>query len=146
MVNNAGTITTVAGNGRPGFSGDGGIATNAKLHFPSGIAVDNRGSLYIADQHNNRIRKVILPTAIESIAANNSISIYPNPVTEILNINTGNLSYSTLLISNYLGAMVGKYQLRSSDTKIDIHELPSGVYNITLVGNDGEQMSKFIKR
>lgn len=53
-----GVITTVAGNGTFGFSGDGGPATAAELILPSGIAVDSSGSLYIADSDNARIRKV----------------------------------------------------------------------------------------
>jgi uncharacterized protein (TIGR03437 family) len=53
-----GVITTVAGNGTPGFSGDGGQATSAELYEPSGVAVDSAGNLYIADTRNNRIRKV----------------------------------------------------------------------------------------
>jgi trimeric autotransporter adhesin len=54
-----GTITTVAGNGNPGFSGDGGPATSASLITPSGVAVDSAGNLYIADSYNNRIREVL---------------------------------------------------------------------------------------
>jgi uncharacterized protein (TIGR03437 family) len=54
----AGQITTVAGNGTPGFSGDNGLATSAQLNSPGGIAVDSAGNLYIADSMNNRIRKV----------------------------------------------------------------------------------------
>ncbi len=53
-----GIITTVAGNGTSGFSGDGGPATSASLNYPSGLAVDAVGNLYIADTNNNRIRKV----------------------------------------------------------------------------------------
>ena len=53
-----GVITTVAGNGTRGFSGDGGPATNAELADPEGVAVDAAGNLYIADSFNNRIRKV----------------------------------------------------------------------------------------
>ena len=53
-----GVITTVAGNGTPGFGGDGGPATSAQLYAPSGIAVDSAGSLYIADTYNGSIRKV----------------------------------------------------------------------------------------
>ena len=53
-----GIITTVAGNGTEGFSGDGGPATSAQLYCPSGAAVDSAGNLYIADELNNRIRKV----------------------------------------------------------------------------------------
>src|ERR1017187_2772925 len=50
-----GLISTVAGNGIPGFSGDGDSATSASLHFPWGIALDPAGNLYIADSYNNRI-------------------------------------------------------------------------------------------
>lgn len=53
-----GVITTVAGNGLAGYGGDGGLATNASLNFPLGVAVDSAGNLYIADNTNNRIRKV----------------------------------------------------------------------------------------
>src|SRR5215217_9327185 len=53
-----GTITTVAGTGEAGFSGDGGPATKARLDFPSAVAVDREGNLYIADGSNYRIRKV----------------------------------------------------------------------------------------
>jgi hypothetical protein len=58
MVTTAGVISTVAGNGTGGFSGDGGPATAAKLREPCGVAVDSGGNLYIADHGNNRIRKV----------------------------------------------------------------------------------------
>jgi uncharacterized protein (TIGR03437 family) len=53
-----GIITTVAGNGTAGFSGDGGLATSAKLNFPLGLALDSAGNLYISDRNNFRIRKV----------------------------------------------------------------------------------------
>jgi sugar lactone lactonase YvrE len=53
-----GVITTVAGNGTDGYSGDNGLATSAQLHYPNGVAVDLEGNLYIADVVNDRIRKV----------------------------------------------------------------------------------------
>jgi trimeric autotransporter adhesin len=53
-----GIITTVAGNGTLGFSGDNGPALGAELHQPHGVAVDTAGNLYIADTFNKRIRKV----------------------------------------------------------------------------------------
>jgi PKD repeat protein len=58
VVNTAGIITTVAGNGTAGFSGDGGQATSAELNFPRQVAVDAQGNLYIADTVNHRVRKV----------------------------------------------------------------------------------------
>ena len=51
-------ITTVAGNGTAGYSGDGGAATNASLYCPTALALDAAGNLYIADYANNRIREV----------------------------------------------------------------------------------------
>jgi uncharacterized protein (TIGR03437 family) len=53
-----GTLTVVAGNGTQGFSGDGGPATSASLFFPTAVAVDSAGNLYIADEFNDRIRMV----------------------------------------------------------------------------------------
>lgn len=57
-INTSGMISTMAGNGVAGYSGDGGAATSAALSFPTGIAMDGSGNLYIADTNNNRIRKV----------------------------------------------------------------------------------------
>lgn len=51
-------ISTIAGNGIAGFSGDGGPATNASLNFPYGVAVDSTGAVYIADGSNSRVRRV----------------------------------------------------------------------------------------
>jgi hypothetical protein len=53
-----GIITTIAGNGTPGFSGDGGLATLASLNFPEDVAAGRDGSVYIADRDNRRIRRV----------------------------------------------------------------------------------------
>ena len=53
-----GSIRTVAGNGVGGYSGDGGLATNASLKGPIAVAVDSSGAIYIADADNNSVRKV----------------------------------------------------------------------------------------
>ncbi|HLK66518.1 MAG TPA: hypothetical protein VKU19_23955 [Bryobacteraceae bacterium] len=68
MVTPGGTITTVAGNGNGGYSGDGGPAASAMLNLPSGVALDSAGNLYIADSGNNVIRKVIPGGAITTVA------------------------------------------------------------------------------
>jgi len=53
-----GSITTVAGTGTPGFAGDDGPATAALFNFPTGVAVDSQGNLFIADSLNHRVRRV----------------------------------------------------------------------------------------
>ena len=67
-VDHAGVITTVAGTGADGFSGDGGSATAAELNAPAGLAVGADGSLYIADQGSDRVRKVDAAGVITTIA------------------------------------------------------------------------------
>jgi RHS repeat-associated protein len=67
-VDPAGIITTVAGTGDAGFGGDGGPAIQAELSSPRGIAVADDGSLYIADSHNLRIRRVSTAGIITTIA------------------------------------------------------------------------------
>ncbi|MBI3464625.1 MAG: hypothetical protein HY000_16460 [Planctomycetes bacterium] len=60
----SGVITTVAGNGKSGYGGDGGPATEAQLREPNGIALDGRGKLYIADVSDQRVRVVDLKTGV----------------------------------------------------------------------------------
>jgi alpha-tubulin suppressor-like RCC1 family protein/sugar lactone lactonase YvrE len=67
-VDASGTITTVAGNGVAGLSGDGGPATQASLTAPSGVAVDGAGNLFISDSWNHRIRRVGLDGTILPVA------------------------------------------------------------------------------
>ncbi len=67
----SGTITTVAGNGSAGFSGDGGPATKAQLNEPYGIVLGARGDLFVADRLNRRVRRVDGRTGIITTIAGN---------------------------------------------------------------------------
>ena len=71
-----GIITTIAGTGYYGFSGDNGLAINAQVYGPEGIALDNSGNVYIADTWNNRIRKINSSTGIITTIAGDSIQGY----------------------------------------------------------------------
>jgi sugar lactone lactonase YvrE len=84
----SGIITTVAGNGAPGFAGDGGPATSAQLNQPQGVDVDSAGDILIADTLNQRIRRVSGKTGImttivsgDGCAAITSSLQAPNDVT-----------------------------------------------------------------
>jgi streptogramin lyase len=67
-VDPAGIITTVAGDGRPGFAGDGGPAEKSRLNWPFAVAVATDGSVYIADHDNRRIRKINPTGTIGTVA------------------------------------------------------------------------------
>ena len=72
LITPSGNITTVAGTGVAGFSGDGGPATQAALNFPSDIAVDANENLYIADFFNHRVRRVDTAGNITTVAGTGS--------------------------------------------------------------------------
>jgi hypothetical protein len=69
-VTPSGTITTIAGNGTRGYAGDGGLATSAEFQQPGGLAVDSLGNVYVADQSNNRIRRITPVGTISTVAGN----------------------------------------------------------------------------
>jgi sugar lactone lactonase YvrE len=69
-VGTDGFITTIAGTGNIGYNGDNIPATTANLYYPIGLAVDAANNLYIADENNNRIRKVDTSGIITTVAGN----------------------------------------------------------------------------
>jgi len=72
-VDTSGIIRTVAGNGTNGYSGDGGPATLAQLSYPSGVAFDSNGNMFIADSSNHRIRKVDVLGNITTVAGDGTM-------------------------------------------------------------------------
>ncbi|MGA7236592.1 MAG: hypothetical protein WBY44_12980 [Bryobacteraceae bacterium] len=75
-ISPSGIISTAAGTGQPGFSGDGGAAVRAQLNSPRGLTSDADGNVYIADSGNNRIRKLLPDGTLISIAGNGNASFY----------------------------------------------------------------------
>src|SRR5215475_3872953 len=72
-VSRAGTISTVAGTGCPGFAGDGGPGVTAQLNSPYGLAFDGAGNLYIADLGNARVRRITPDGKINTYAGGGSV-------------------------------------------------------------------------
>ena len=80
MVNSAGIITTFAGTGTQGNSGDGYSATAAQFNFPTGVAVDNSGRVYVVDTYNNKIR-LVFPRSQPTIQPTSQVNkLYAVPI------------------------------------------------------------------
>ena len=126
-VSVAGIITTIAGTGEQGFAGDGGAPTSALLDSPAGVAVDVAGNVYIADTHNNRIRKLSAGT-ISTIAGTGIASFSGDGGSAAV----ATLNHPTALASDGAG------NLYIADT--DNHRIRkiTGT-TITTVAGDGEQ-------
>lgn len=109
-VSPSGIITTVAGTGVCGMSGDSGPATAATLCFPEGLAVDSQSNLYIADYNNNRIRKVNSWGTITTVAGGGSAGD-GGPATAASLPNPAGVAVDTsgnLYIAQYSGSSIRK--------------------------------------
>jgi sugar lactone lactonase YvrE len=125
-------ITTIAGNGETGFSGDGGAAKAAALNSPFGVAVDDaRKLLYIADAGNNRVRQVDLSTnIITTVAGGGSLS---NGIGDNQRATTAVLSFPTSLAIDAAGNLLIADRGNGRIRKL---ELATGIIT-TVAGSDG---------
>ena len=99
-VDQNGIITTVAGKiGVRSYSGDGGAATNASLAYPSGVAFDASGNLFIADEYNERIRKVFLYAAYPTLTINNAGAINAGNYTVVVTSSYGSVTSSVATLT-----------------------------------------------
>jgi len=146
MVNTSGVISTIAGNGTAGFSGDGGAPAAAALNFPYGVAYDGLGNIYVADYENNRIRFITNPTGVAEVAAKNKIEVYPNPSAGNIKVNIPSLSAKSarVVISNVYGAEVKAMELATNTAKNMQLNLPAGVYMLHVSAGNEQWHEKIV--
>ena len=137
-----GIITTIAGIGQKGFSGDGGLATLAKLNNPNAVALDRFGNIYICDTYNKRIRKIEISTGnINTIAGNDTFD-YSG---EGIDARLAKLSFPMGLISdkqgNLLFADEGNNRIRKINTQTNIISTVAGNGNRDFGGDGGPAIS-----
>ena len=146
-----GIISTIAGTGSSGFSGDGGEAILATFSSPSGVALDNIGNIYIADKYNHRVRMISAITGNISTVAGNSAGgyagmggpagaatlFYPNAMfvdasgsyyfTDWFNDASFKVEASTHHIHNHCGHHTQGYTGDDGDAPDATMELPDGI-------------------
>lgn len=152
MVDTFGIIHTVGGNGIAGYSGDGGLATNAKLNNDGGIALDYCGNIYISEVGNSRIRKIEFNPSCYIFSLKNDqnelsdISLFPNPaVNEIFISNTH--SINELVVTDIVGnAIFHCYNVKRRVIKLNVSKFMSGIYILEIIEDGGiKHVTRFLK-
>jgi hypothetical protein len=147
MVNlSSGNISTVAGTGTAGYNGDNIAATTAQLKGPTGVFVDvNTGEIYIADAGNNRVRKLAAPNAVHNVNPLANTQIYPSPTTGRFVINLpDNLANAQVEVTDMIGAIVFKTQMKKNSTQIDMSAYPDGMYSVDISSGISRIVKKLV--
>jgi len=134
-VDKNGIITTIAGNGIAGFSGDGTTGFLSQIDHPSNVIVDSCSNLLFHDGRNHRIRKIAFNPDCAPMAVNEpmqpaaqGLRMQPNPTTGLVTVAAG-LPIQSVAIYNLLGQLV--LQLagsRKQQQQVDVSTLPPGMY------------------
>ncbi|MCW3123493.1 MAG: Serine/threonine-protein kinase PknD [Flavipsychrobacter sp.] len=130
-VDASGIITTIAGNGSPGHTGDGGPATAAELFQPFGVAVDYAGDFYISDPNSNYVRKVSIPTL--PAFSLSSDSVCQNSCITLINTSTGHIDSLKWQVYGDTTLYPGKDTITACFQSSGIDSVKLYVYNAGLV-------------
>lgn len=148
----SGIITTFAGTGVEGFSGDGGDPLEAELAAPWDIVMDSADNMFISDLGNNRIRKIAPKESDPSgiISQNKSdVSLYPNPVLDyffiLLPENIKYIEQCSGIIYNSGGIELKRIARLDSQTNISINNLLPGFYTLRIVAKEKCYSISFVK-
>lgn len=144
-----GIVTTIAGDGTPGFNGDGGDALLARLNGCSGLGMDASGNIFAGDAVNNRVRKISgnsLATAILNTVNTDEKYLYPNPFNSYATIHfTEEKLNAVLTITNIQGKVLRSSNFNGKSVIIEKLELSEGIYFATVKTQDGKSTtSKFV--
>jgi sugar lactone lactonase YvrE len=136
----AGVVITLAGSMQGFVDGTG---TAAQFYYPDGVVVDAAGAVYIGDQSNNRIRKIIQQLGVAQNDLATKIKIYPNPVKTVLTIQLEN---SGVLEKISITDISGKIILQTQNTTtVNIENLENGIYFLEAFSGTEKYTSKIVK-
>ncbi len=141
MVDTTGKISTIAGNGIAGFSGDGGFATSAKMNSPLGIGfgTGGAGTIYLSDAGNNRIRLLEAVAAVPGLDKTSGLSVYPNPARDQVTVETisASVTGTQLSLLDITGRVIYSMPMLGKTQTIDMKQLASGTYIVQVSDNTG---------
>lgn len=139
-----GKITTIAGNGTKGYSGDGGPAVAARFNHPSGITISN-GQLYVSDFVNNSIRSFSLGSARLSTPPNFGLRVYPIPTSSVLHIDIPeHHTAGTISVSDLHGRQITNAQIDETNNNytLNLEYLASGMYLVKIIAGNIDYTAK----
>ena len=147
-VNSAGIISTYAGTGAVGFSGDYGLANMAELHNPVAVSVDVNGNIFIADWGNLRIRYIKSTLSVNALnTRTETINIFPNPSTTgsfTVNIIAPTNNEVQVVITNILGEKLKEITaLTNRPTELYL-DAPTGIYLLSAITPHGKYTQKIV--
>jgi sugar lactone lactonase YvrE len=149
-VNPAGIISTITGDGTPGFTGDGGPATAGEINSPTDVAVDALGNVFIADAGNGRIRKIGAVTTLITGASNADaqLKVFPNPSngTFVMNLVSGTNEQVHVTIMNLIGQRVKEFTTTTNKEMTVELSMPSGFYFLSATTDNGKYTAKVTVR
>jgi uncharacterized repeat protein (TIGR01451 family) len=123
---------------------------NSNTGLPNGTKIDNRAGIYF--DYNpvvmtNAVENIIgIPARVTTVSNDSKVEIYPNPANSELTIITGDRAYNDLSISNTLGQLLITQATSGQQTKVNVAQLPTGMYYLTLKGDNGVKVEKFVKQ
>lgn len=147
-VNTSGIISTYAGTGVSGYSGDGGPAVNAQFKNPNSVAIDANGNLYVTDMLNHRVRRICNGNCISSEVKqiekeHNEIVVYPNPSLNVFNFTNLSLD-SQIEISDLLGNLIKSDKTSELSYTLDLGNFKKGIYFYRIRNDNIERQGKLI--
>jgi len=149
MVSASGIISSLAGTGNPGYSGDGGVAPAAEIYFPQGLAVDRNHGIFFADKANNRIRYLSKTLAVPQLSAGiQDLQVWPDPNSGTFDL----IAHATvdedmhLCIVNVTGQTVFRTSGRTNKAISVSINVPAGLYFAKIRTPNGIENRKFVVR
>ncbi len=152
MINSAGRISTIAGTGVIGYSGDGGPATSAMISRPLSVWLDSAGSIYIAAQGNHSIRYIHMDSCRNTTEVGSQIitepklHVFPNPAAGVFTINISSPTNETaeVVITNMMGKTIKVFTTSTNkETDLNLNVAP-GMYIVTATKVNGRWMDKVL--